>query len=260
MIVELNFPGCIKACAKAAAKSYGKNVDSMSEEEQFDYVCKIWDKHTNISEHFVFSLDLLGVPRIVTFIMSMQRHGFSMTEFSQRRRKPAGSYPEYEARLAAGERKEDARKCLPVTVESDVTVTLNREAARNIARIIRKFRRNDYFKDILNETQIDSLLSAYGIFSLDDEEPFCCPEVVDEVRAPKNEFEEVITCPLYAATQLVRHRTLDILELAGLPPQKLGQNIALLLRSFHWKTMAQTRSRSSTQEPLRTIARQLLDK
>lgn len=260
MIVELNFPGCIKACARAAAKSYGKSVDSMSEEEQFDYVCKIWDKHTNISEHFVFSLDLLGVPRIVTFVMSMQRHGFSMTEFSQRRRKPAGSYPEYEACLAAGERKEDARKCLPVTVESDVTVTLNREAARNLARIVRKFRRNGYFCDMLNETQIDSLLSVYGIFSLDDEEPFCCPEIVSEARAPQNEFEDVITCPLYTASQLVRHRTLEVVQIAGAPPQTLGQNITLLLRSLHWKLMAQTRSQSSTQEPLRTIARQLLGK
>jgi hypothetical protein len=257
MIVVLNFPGDINACAKAASKSYGKDTDVMSGDEREEYVRRIWDKHTNISEHFVFSLDLIGVPRIVTFVMSFQRHGFSMTEFSQRRREPSEVTAEYLSRIESGESKEDARKCLPVTTPSDVTITLNREAARNLARIIRKYRGYDQFKDALETCRIDDVLAVHGWFTPDEEAPFCCPDFVDQVRAPQNEFEEVVTCPLYSATQLVRHRTLEVLQLAG-RLSTLAQESTILFRSFHTQRMAQLRSLPQTQEPLRTIAQQLL--
>lgn len=141
----------IECCVSAAAKSYGKDISNMNESERANYVKKIWDKHYNVSEHLVKTIDFYDMPRFISMIIGAQRH-ITITEFSQRRRETKQSFVFnnedlnsetkdlfniYRSLINEGVKLEDARKVLPVSALTDLQVTLNRETARDIAMMDR---------------------------------------------------------------------------------------------------------------------------
>jgi len=270
--------GSIEACAKAASQSYGKDLSHMSKDQIEEYVKKIWDKHTNISEHFVQQLEFFEVPRIVSMLMEFQRH-VTFTEFSQRRRQPAVVNQEYLDAVASGEKLEDARKHLNVLTPSDFSVTLNREAARNIARILNKYQRIPLFTETLQNAGVQQLLADAFFFTLDDEAPFCCPEFDGVMEVHKESMEPRVwnnamdygwgrewVLPVYSFHEMIRHRTVEVLSwgiLTEISCSTLSEilnssMICTSTRSFQWGRFQDTRATAAVQEPLRSLARSLM--
>lgn len=137
----------IECCASAASMSYGKDLRDFTKQEKKDYVNKIWNKHYNVSEHFVKVLLITGIPRFLSMIIGSQRN-ITITEFSQRRRKVTDSFKFknnlfneetaslfslYDSLIKDGVALERAREVLPISALTDLQVTLNRETARDIA-------------------------------------------------------------------------------------------------------------------------------
>lgn len=137
----------IECCASAASMSYGKDLSQFTKQEKEAYVKKIWDKHYNVSEHFVKVLLITGIPRFLSMIIGSQRN-ITITEFSQRRRKVTESFKFkdwklnketsdlfeiYDNLIKGGVKLEEARDVLPISALTDLQVTLNRETARDIA-------------------------------------------------------------------------------------------------------------------------------
>jgi len=262
--------GNIHACAEAAAMSYNKDLSKLTEEQITDYVKRIWDKHTNVSEHFVARLEFTDIPRLATLLFAFQRDGITITEMSQRRCTPAAVSQEYEDHIRGGMKLEDARKCLPVSTPSRCVITLNREAARNIARIFRQYENIARFQEILEPLGIREILAKHFMFELDITHPFDCPKFEGSMRM--NELR--VGCrasiydptvrwfliPMYSFHQLCRHRKIR-LDTWMIDEGEICNDtlVAVECRSFHWRKFAETRCGNDTQEPLRTIARGVLD-
>jgi len=259
-------PGHIRACARAAAHSYGKDTYSMTCVEVNEYVKKIWDRHTNVGEHFVQQIEVFDVPRIISLIMEFQRD-VTFTEFSQRRRKPAVVNQAYEDAIAAGEKKEDARKHLSVLAPTNFAVTVNREGARNIARILQKYQKYDLFRDVITEYPVHELLAKAFMFELDDKPPLFCPDfhigsvgenpcVLKLTRVAK-----AITLPMYSFHELVRHRKMEVvfwrIHTSALDNFLESSMVEMGATSLHWNLVSSTRSGPDVQEPLRTLAKEL---
>jgi hypothetical protein len=259
--------GDIYACAQAAAMSYNKDISAMSGEETEAYVKRIWDKHTNVSEHFVARLEFTDIPRLATLLFAFQRDGITITEMSQRRCKPNETTEEYETCIENGAKLEDARKCLPVSTPSRFVVTLNRESARNMARIFQCYERICVFREILKPLGIPDILAHHFMFNLDIQYPFNFPAFLGVIDLCKpigsskisdNLYEFVM--PMYSFHQFCRHRKILLISwcVAGEPLYN-DTLVSVMCRSFHWKEFAETRSGNDTQEPLRTIARGVYD-
>ena len=261
--------GGIHACAQAAAMSYNKDLSKLTEEEVTDYVKRIWDKHTNVSEHFVARLEFADIPRLATLLFAFQRDGITITEMSQRRCTPAVVSQEYEDHVRGGQRLEDARKCLPISTPSRCVITLNREAARNIARIFGQYEKNGYFQEILKPLGIREILAKHFMFELDITHPFDCPKFDGVLKishtlplepAYKRSGEKVFTTsmPMYSFHQFCRHRKIHMISWA-ISCENIRNDtlVHVVCQSFHWRKFAETRSGNDTQEPLRTIARQI---
>lgn len=248
-------------CAKAASMSYGKDIDSMSLEEQIEYVKRIWDKHTNVSEHFVQTILLEGVPRYVTMLIAFQRHGFTMTERSQRYREPDEVNDSYRSAVESGEKKEDARKHLDLMTPTDCVITMNREAARSVVQRLKLYEETSEF------WKTKKLLDVIAFL----EESFCgtkdwvagvdCHDPLTDSGAGIIE----LSMPVYSFHQFIRHRTVDIIhwtfhEPIQIPHVSYVRNddiVNVVAHSIHWEKFKKTRSGVNTQEPLRSIAQNM---
>lgn len=253
----------IGSCGFAASMSYGKDISRMTEGDIEQYVKRIWDKHTNISEHFVATIKFDDIPRIATLLIGFQRYGFTMTEFSQRRRIPNTDYMEYHELISNGIAPEDARKVLPIDTNSQCVITMNREAAKNIARILAKY--NGVFDFPYNQI-IDALESVFS-FSLDDKNPLFCPEffgILDgksEYKAEKiGDSQYIFILPLYSFHQLIRHRLLRIKCWSIYKNGEKITNASIVNTTIEVRDidlLKATRTGKDTQEPLRSLIQSL---
>jgi hypothetical protein len=274
MEFRIVLPGSFEACAHAASRSYGKNISAMTDDEKRTYVEKIWNKHTNISEHFWATIDVDSIPRWLTMLVAFQRYWFSMTERSQRYRTPLETNQEYDDRIADGEKKEDARKSLPLTTPSDITITMNREAARQIVGRLMSYRKmlNDKERAMCNEF-IGAVQHHFCLNNGNEYEPdfTMCTEIYDKeefcgvhVISKKNRVF-VFVIPFYAMHQLIRHRAMIIeewgTESADYFPCAKNDDMVFVSGTFvtmyGLKKFIATRSKPDTQEPLRSIAQKL---
>ena len=268
--VKVLQPGDICACAQAAAMSYNKDISAMSGEETGAYVKRIWDKHTNVSEHFVARLEFTDIPRLATLLFAFQRDGITITEMSQRRCTPEVVSQEYEDHVRGGRKLEDARKCLSVSTPSRCVITLNREAAKNVARIFWRYENTTCFNEILEPLGIREILAEHFMFDLDITHPFDCPKFDGVLKishtlplepAYKRSGEKVFTAamPMYSFHQFCRHRKIHLISWA-ISSENIRNDtlVHVVCQSFHWRKFAETRSGNDTQEPLRMIARGVL--
>ncbi len=278
-IAELNSGEQIKNCGAAAAMSYGKDLSAMSDDEVSAYVQRIWDKHTNVSEHFVKTIYFAGVPRLLTLLMAFQRHGFTMTEMSQRRRKVSSSNVVYHDLLQAGAKHEDARKVLSVLEPSECIVTMNREAAKGICGILKKQSRILTHHELSLLRNFPNTLGVlFGFdpnevaesgpdfqettFTPDEAETLEEGGFICDLVANRGELYIWGVLPVYSFHQFVRHRTLelgmwcfdgDVLSLNNSDAIRFVSHCTLTaLESF-----VKTRSGAATQEPLRSFAKKL---
>ncbi len=257
----------IEGCAAAAAMSYGKDIRKMSSEEKCAYTMRIWDKHTNVSEHFTQRVEMRGVPRVVSMLMEFQRDGITFTEFSQRRRVPAVVNEEYRRMVADGVKLEDARKCLSILTPSDFVATMNREAARNIVRILARYA---LFSPVAID-KITEFLAASFYFEPDTVPPHACPKwdgfIVSDIKDPSarigdGPYEMEWIVPMYSLHEMIRHRKLDLISwgfLVDSPYTSFGdvtENTMAVVRarSFEWEGFLETRAQPGVQKPLRSLA------
>jgi len=257
--------GDIHACAEAAAMSYNKDLSKLTKEEVTDYVKRIWDRHTNVSEYFVGLLKFTDIPRIASLLFAFQRD-ITITEMSQRRCMPSVVTAEYLQKLTDGEALQDARKCLPVETPSNMTVLMNRVAAKNVSRIFHKYEKIDLFRDMLVPLEIPRILSECFMFDVDDDDPFDCPEFngvfgFDEIaytRVGDMPGWKLFFIPMYSFHQFCRHRKTSMFSW-NLSDKEIRNDtlVRVLARSFHWDHFAQVRSGADTQEPLRSMALQI---
>jgi hypothetical protein len=274
MEFKVILPGSFEACAHAASRSYGKNISVMTDDEKRAYVEKIWNKHTNISEHFWVTIDIDAIPRWLTMLIAFQRYWFSMTERSQRYRTPDETNEEYNDRIADGEKKEDARKSLPLTTPSDITITMNREAARQVIGRLMSYRNTLNDKE---RTECNLFIGAIQYhFCLDYNNEYepdftMTTEIYDKVEfqgvhvLSKRNRSFVFVIPLYAMHQLIRHRAMIIEEWGTMSadyfPYAKNEDMAFVTGTFvtmsGLKKFIATRSKPDTQEPLRSIAKKL---
>lgn len=270
----------IQNCAFAASMSYGKDLTGMSPGERREYVQKIWDKHTNVSEHFVKTIHFHNIPRFATLIMAFQRDGFTMTEMSQRRREVetySWDGDIYRDLIAKGAKFEDARKVLRCGVNSECIVTLNREAARNIIGIFNDYQKIPFFRSELEDLELQKDLA--NIFELhpDSTPAMPGPGFSGFFVSPGADFPEFKvtrdregpmvwgTLPLYSFHQLIRHRKIklrswEIFSKKGccsISDVANDASIYFECESLEWPNFIATRSKNATQEPLRTFARGL---
>lgn len=259
--------GSFEHCAKAASMSYGKDLSVMTTGERIGYVERIWDKHTNVSEHFARFIEFTEIPRWATFLLAFQRDGFSMTEFSQRRRKPETDDPAYEALIENGEKLEDARKVLHLSTPSECVVSMNREVARNIARSWKRW--GETFPCV-RDLDMPHILADTFAFHLDDRDPgskFTPVSIVDGLDADvgvthKSGIDVSLTLPMYSMHQLIRHRDLRVHDIFIHARCALEDVTNMTLASarvscLYWGDLIKTRSLADTQEPLRSIVKSL---
>lgn len=269
MEIQVLYQSNMRTVAEAAAMSYGKDIAAMSDEDIEKYIKKIWDKHTNISEHYVATIKLTNIPRILTFLMAFQRYGFTMTEFSQRRRMVSTNNVEYHELIAKqGIPFEEARKVLSVLEPSECIVTLNREAAKSIVRILHK-----HLYSIFEDTIIRSgiILHLEDIFSFSAKSENVNTKFFSMLgidgdypqvqKHSKNHW--TIALPMYSLHQLIRHRTLDILQwgfvrnVESIEQVKNDTLCFLEFKTDKLDLLKKTRTTPATQEPLRTIVSML---
>lgn len=250
-------------CAQAAAQSYNLNIGDKTQEEKEQYVKKIWDVHTNVSEHFTASILFDEIPRWATFIMALQRHGFSMTELSQRRNVVSDN-PKYIELIKNGVKKENARKVLTMDTKSSCVITLNRESAKNIMRMF----------NMLVPTYAPPPLNEIFLFENDKKNPQFFPDIkiqhskfshsTDVYHTEeKNCFK--FTMPVYALHQFIRHRTIYIHNILILTKDKScelcnvrNDDVAFIeCSSDNWLQFVETRSTKQTQDDLRIIAQKM---
>jgi hypothetical protein len=275
MEFRIVLPGSFEACTHAASRSYGKNISVMTDDEKRAYVEKIWNKHTNISEHFWATIDIDAIPRWLTMLVAFQRYGFTMTERSQRYRTPVETNQEYDDRIAGGEKKEDARKSLPLTTPSDITITMNREVARQVIGRLMSYCSVLLEKErtICNEF-IDAIRDIFFLNESNEyESDFSMTvECVENARLhydvyikSKENREFMFVVPFYTMHQLIRHRTMIINEWGvgsvDYFPHAKNEDMVFVSGTFPTikalKKFIATRSKPDTQEPLRTIAKKL---
>lgn len=261
--------------------SYGKDLSEMSNDEVSAYVQRIWDKHTNVSEHFVKTIYFAEIPRLATMLMAFQRHGFTMTEMSQRRRRVTSCNVEYHNLLASGVNHEDARKVLSVLEPSECVATMNREAAKQIARFFMFHLCYPDIYEALNMTDMLNFPEELGtLFGFDwkqlsysaREFPYYenTPIRGDLAQFRKSGFscycmadKHIIgILPLYSFHQLIRHRTLEILMWCAPVPIYEMRNSSPVMFEFTasrstLQEFCKTRSGPATQEPLRSFAAKL---
>ncbi|MCX8008552.1 MAG: FAD-dependent thymidylate synthase [Patescibacteria group bacterium] len=249
-------------CANAAAQSYNLDLSQKTEEEKKNYIKKIWDIHTNVSEHATISILFHKIPRWATFIMALQRHGFTMTELSQRRN-VVSQEEKYLEDLKKGVKKEDARKRLPASVSSSCVVTLNRESAKNIMRFFSLYAGGN------EHPRLDYIFD----FEVDNKKPLGSPKIwefVDKewkgpyyVEAVNREKTFRIALPLYSLHQMIRHRTINFQEFYFYAKAKnvseLYNNnyVIVVCSSDFWQEFVNTRNNKRTQEPLKSIAEKI---
>lgn len=255
----LNKQNIFSICAYAAGQSYNLDIHAKTEKERQEYVSRIWDEHTNVSEHATLSILFTAIPRWATLIMALQRDGFTMTELSQRRN--VVSYDEeYQELLQSSVKKEDARIVLPLSTMSSCVVTLNRESAKNIVRTFRT-----RFPD-LQPPPLNQIFS----FDFDEKQPLFAPEIlfrehitngtwgVTQDQKDKNTF--VLRMPMYSLHQFIRHRKILLHQIVVYSQSKQLPDVLnkdycdVTCSSFCWDLFVRTRRGKSTQEPLRSIA------
>lgn len=265
--------GSINLCAEAASMSRGKDLVGMTEDAKANYARSIWDRHTNVSEHFVKTVEFQEIPRFLTLLMAFQRDGFTMTERSQRYCEPEKVSEEYNLRLEDGQKFQDARKCLPLSTPSNCVVTMNREAARNIARNVRKYEAIPFWEHDLKAFEFPEVLANLFDFTLDDTEPKFVAKLVDEGYQNRNMDWEILVqpfgngihgwIPLYSFHQMLRHRKVhfnnwQICTKANvIGCVRNDDAVHFVATSDHWGHFIQTRSGNDTQEPLRSFAKAL---
>lgn len=267
-------------CALAASMSYGKDLTGMSPGEKREYVQKIWDKHTNVSEHFVKTIHLHNIPRFATLIMAFQRDGFTMTEMSQRRREVetySWDGDIYRDLIAKGTKFEDARKVLRCGVGSECIITLNREAARNIIGIFNDYQKIPFFRTELEELELQKDLANIFELPIDSTPSMPGPKFDGFAFSPgagnpefkvDNDPEGPLVwgiLPLYSFHQFIRHRKIKIRRweifskkiCCSISDVANDATISFECESLYWPNFTTTRSKNATQEPLRSFARGL---
>jgi hypothetical protein len=260
-------------CAEAASTSRGKDLIGMTEDAKADYVRSIWDKHTNVSEHFVKTVEFQEIPRFLTLLMAFQRDGFTMTERSQRYCEPEKVNEEYNRCVADGQKFQDARKCLPLSTPSNCVVTMNREAARNIARNVRKYEAIPFWEHDLKALEFPEVLANLFDFTLDNEKPKFVAKYFDLRESSREDewsamFQSwggnlVGHLPLYSFHQMLRHRKVhfnnwQICTKANvIGCVRNDDAVHFVATSDHWSDFIKTRSGNDTQEPLRSFAKAL---
>ena len=267
-------------CALAASMSYGKDLSAMSRDEKAEYVRKIWDKHTNVSEHYVQSLHLQNIPRFATLLMAFQRDGFTMTEMSQRRREVnwhSWDGDMYRDLIIKGAKFEDARKVLRCGVLSECIVTMNREAARNIIGIFNEHQRLPFFRTQLEELGLQKELAEAFELPIDSSAAMPGPKFEGfslDMNAGDPEFvvdtdPESTTIwgrlPLYSFHQFARHRKILIRNwrfeskrnCCSISDVSNDATVIFECDSLYWSNFIATRSKNATQEPLRSFAKRI---
>lgn len=265
--------GSMNLCAEAASMSRGKDLIGMTEDAKADYVRSIWDKHTNVSEHFVKTVEFQEIPRFLTLLMAFQRDGFTMTERSQRYCEPEKVNEEYNRCVADGQKFQDARKCLPLSTPSNCVVTMNREAARNIARNVRKYEAIPFWEHDLKALEFPEVLANLFDFTLDNEKPKFVSDPVEEGRTSFAREWGVLSwtwaglltgyLPLYSFHQMLRHRKIKFdnwqiyTKTNTVGDVRNDDTVHFVATSDHWAEFIKTRSGNDTQEPLRSFAKAL---
>lgn len=272
-------------CAEAASMSYGKDLSDLSHEEVEKYVKRIWDKHTNVSEHFVQTIKFMNIPRILTLLIALQRDGFTMTEMSQRRRVVTTDNEEYHY-LLKNQRHEDARKVLSVLEPSECVITMNREAARNISATLLCYQEDyEIFSGVIQESNIIETLKTLFSFTVEEDAgvwnvPEFCPEICEDDEDVSGlsykgdgffSWENRVNLfhtgtvyanlPMYSFHQFIRHRKVRIKEW-GFLEKTLGETrndsiVCFEANSDDWARFVKTRSGQATQEPLRSFAKKI---
>ena len=278
MECELLGPDNLEKCAIAASMSYGKDLGGMTRPERDRYVERIWDKHTNVSEHCTKTLLFYNIPRYATLLLAFQRDGFTMTEMSQRRREVKGHSPDrdlYRELLSNGEKFENARRVLCSDVPSECVVTMNREAARSIISLFNKYSQIPFFRSELEslgmQEKLAELFLLHPYATVDNVVPvFLQPTTVIPCELPggfnvcadQDNISVVGFLPLFSFHQFIRHRKI-LLENWGVVSEgpicsvsalSNSSMIRFYCKSLHWHQFIATRRGAATQEPLRSFA------
>ena len=277
MMYEVLNRGDIEMCALAASMSYGKDLTGMTNEEKEAYVHKIWDKHTNVSEHYISTIHFTNIPRFASLLLAFQRDGFTMTEMSQRRREVnwhSWDGEMYRDLLASGVKFEDARKVLRCGVPSECIVTLNRESARNIARLFSNYAKIPFFRTELEELGLPKILAEEFEFDVDNEAARNSPRFTGfswDMTEPtscqhrifvRNKLYVSGTLPLYSFHQFLRHRKIKLLDwgitykkqVCSISDVPNDATVEFSCSSLNWPEFVATREGHATQEPLRSFA------